>query len=351
MKRSTIVTVGGVLATLVASWWLLRSQFVGHRRIPSAVSRNAPDHVSLTNLQAHRTREIVVPNASTAGLAQVKDASRLLYLEQLGEVPRGANLHDIMLASKTTWWGKPLDPKKFWKGRVVWCDSSAKAAAAARGRAWPPMPYEDPLLGPYPDDDGLKGVGMGAEGTGICDASSSKEDAFWTKFIKTHPRPPEDIESEQLQLAKSLLEGQALVQQPVNQRGGGSAVSSSDARWMLWASERQRTKDASEYPPEGLTDEALHWTYVMNRRRQYEELSKPENFNSVRMEALTNSLLVAPKLITEPLSPDQLQAANRWKITYLRRLGKEKIAESYVNAYLQAWNLSSNEVFGEVNHP
>ena len=52
------------------------------------------------------------------------------------------------------------------------------------------------------------------------------------------------------------------------------------------------------------------------------------------------------KYITEPLSNEDIQAANAWKVAYLRRLRYEKTDESYINAYLKAWGLSSNEVFG-----
>ena len=52
-------------------------------------------------------------------------------------------------------------------------------------------------------------------------------------------------------------------------------------------------------------------------------------------------------LITEPLTQDQLDTANAWKVAYLNRLRAEKWDESYINAYLQAWNLSEEYVFGK----
>jgi hypothetical protein len=51
------------------------------------------------------------------------------------------------------------------------------------------------------------------------------------------------------------------------------------------------------------------------------------------------------KLITDPLAPDQVAAANAWKIAYLQRLRKENTDESYISAYLTAWKLSATEVF------
>ena len=53
-----------------------------------------------------------------------------------------------------------------------------------------------------------------------------------------------------------------------------------------------------------------------------------------------------PKYITEPLSVTDLEAANAWKVAYLRRLVEQKTDPSYVQAYLETWKVSSNAVFG-----
>lgn len=232
--------IGVVVVLLVVIWVVSRPVRLGS---PSGTGLGPlpPSPLSATD---------VVPHASLAGILKVasskavntNDELRFRYLEQLGEVPRGASLHDIALASKTTWWGKPLDPKKFWQGRVVWCDRSAKAAAAARGRAWPPMPYDDPSLGPYPDDDGLKGIGMGEEGAGANAASSSKEGAFWCKFIETHPRPPEAIEYKQVTLARLFLQIQKHEQELSQPQQVESRISVADVRMLLRAAE-SRTPD------------------------------------------------------------------------------------------------------------
>jgi len=54
-------------------------------------------------------------------------------------------------------------------------------------------------------------------------------------------------------------------------------------------------------------------------------------------------------LITEPLTREQLDKANAWKVKYLNRLRDEKWDESYINAYLKAWNLTDEYVFGNNN--
>ena len=64
------------------------------------------------------------------------------------------------------------------------------------------------------------------------------------------------------------------------------------------------------------------------------------------LQDFLEDVYVDPKYITEPLSEEDLRAANAWKVEYLRRLRAEKTDESYINAYMQAWSLSSNEVFG-----
>jgi hypothetical protein len=82
------------------------------------------------------------------------------------------------------------------------------------------------------------------------------------------------------------------------------------------------------YPTEAFTDEALFWRRVLDNRHDFDfETNK----------------------IARPLTDAQMKAANAWKIAYLQRLRREKTDESYINAYLKAWNLSPAEVFPETN--
>ena len=41
-----------------------------------------------------------------------------------------------------------------------------------------------------------------------------------------------------------------------------------------------------------------------------------------------------------------VKATDAWKVAYLRRLRAEKTDESYIKAYLKAWNLDPKDVFG-----
>jgi hypothetical protein len=103
-------------------------------------------------------------------------------------------------------------------------------------------------------------------------------------------------------------------------------------------------------PPEALSQEAIHWGRIMKLRSNYQAaLALPTS----QVAGMTNYILgevpFDTKLITQPLSDEQLKAANAWKVAYLRRLRREETDGSYIQAYLQAWNLSAGEVFGSTD--
>lgn len=107
---------------------------------------------------------------------------------------------------------------------------------------------------------------------------------------------------------------------------------------------------AKGFPAEAFTDDALQWKYVLDKRAEYEQyyvLTGREN--TLYSSNYLARLWVDPKLITEPLTDEQRETANAWKIAYLQRLRRENTDESYINAYLTAWNLSAAEVFGQTN--
>lgn len=240
-------------------------------------------------------------------------------LELLGEVPEGDwKYHDWQVAQTTGWWGKPLDPNKFWKGRVMWNDEKATSDAQRHGRLYPPMPYEDTNLPPYPNDDGIRCAGS-LDGPNIDYAESSKEGAFWDRFDKTHPRPPDQIKHEQ--------------------NGNIDQLRHRDD-WHI----RHNLLNYN-YPPEAFTTNALFWAYVQMKRAEYQQFV--ESTNDPAYRTVMGNLLVDPKLVNEPLPPEQIRAANAWKIAYLQRLRREKTDEQYIQAYLRAWDLNAAEVFGQ----
>jgi hypothetical protein len=263
-----------------------------------------------------------------AGLAVTKHMThgdRINELEKAGEMPDDdQNLSDWQLAQKTSWWGKPLDPNEFWRGRVIWNDKKAASDAHRHGRAYPPMPYADTNLSSYPNDDGIHGSYL-PDSPNILYASSSKERAFWDRFGKTNPRPPDQIDQAQFSAAVRLL------------RYGDNEVIG-------------KVPATLNFPPDAFAKDALFWAYVQAERAESRALlDSGVTTNQPGFQNFIGNLLVDSKYVLQPLTPDQIEAANLWKIAYLKRLQSQNANQSYINAYLQAWNLSSNEVFKQGN--
>ena len=101
------------------------------------------------------------------------------------------------------------------------------------------------------------------------------------------------------------------------------------------------------YPPECLTPDAYKWAHILQKRQEYEAIqASGQDSAGLSLSNFFRGVYVDHKYITEPLSDEDIQAANAWKVAYLCRLRQENTDESYINAYLKAWGLSSNEVFG-----
>jgi hypothetical protein len=267
---------------------------------------------------------------------------RLRWLERNEIVPEDADGVDWQLAQQTSWWGKHLDAKEFWKDRAVWLDKSAEDAARRRGRGYPPMPYDDPRFAGYENAREFDNSKMwNVEGPNICYRVTERESAFWTEFIKAKPNPPEKIRRDQYQVANSILGGRFRL------KHDGNLARTNPNR----LAQRQKSEigQAQELgcPKEALSEEALFWAYVMKQREEFKTHIAP--LASVNEVAFTNwigRLFVDSKYVTEPLTAEQLKAANAWKVVYLQRLRREQVDESYINAYLKAWNLTATEVFG-----
>lgn len=255
---------------------------------------------------------------------------RFRWLEKYGKVPEDADYGSIdwVLAQKTSWWGKRLDPREFWKDRVVWLDEAAQKAARSHGRFYPPIPCEYTWSKNYAADEGINWGSFELEGPNIHYATSSAEGGFWDMFYKTNPTPPSDLIREQANVASSIMATRYYFE-----KGGNPGR---DTLKTIAEHERIQRQRATQmgYPPESLTDEALYWAYVLNMRKKYE-----------KAPFLPSSLAVDVKLINDPLTTDQLKAANAWKFAYLRRLHRENVDRQYIQAYIKAWSLSEEEVF------
>ena len=283
-------------------------------------------------------RVVLLAQTVNAPGGPLRAVARLRQIEKLGRVPDGADVWDWWLAQETSWWGKRLDPKAFWKDRVVWLDTSASMAAQRWGRSYPPPPYSVPGLISRSDVDMT--TLPTADSPDILYRFSDREMAFWHGFTETHPRPPEMIAALQLELADRVLGTHYDFEHGNTVAGRTQANLECMDRWL-----RAQTQEMG-CPREATTDEALQWALVLKARRDYEQ----QYVQTHREKTLLTTnflarLIVKPDLVTQPLSREQMKAANAWKITYLRRLCDEHTDECYINAYLSAWKLSAAEVF------
>jgi hypothetical protein len=281
-------------------------------------------------------------------------------LQSLGEVPEHASYpmnRDWQWAQLTTWWGKPLDPIEFWKGRTIWADDSANHLAHRHGRGYPPVPiHVTNLIVGFPlssrsQADFVSTSGGPDSGPLISFHGTDAESAYWVWFWRTKPKPPGTLEREQIDLANDIfsMRGPLFV-------GGGDIHASIPAGERINSEEVQKSR-AREIglPMECLGEDALFWTYVLRKRQEYAQLKQESaNRNTTDdyfVKHFLERLAVEARFITEPLTEEQLKTANAWKIAYLQRLRRENVDESYINSYLKAWNLPSTELSAESNLP
>ena len=287
--------------------------------------------------------KIIIPSKEER--IRMSSSAMIDLLEKLGYVPDDPNMSDYFYAEKTSWWGKRLNPEEFWKGRVVWYDDATVFEARRRGRGYPPMPYEDSSITNRPDiDKGGKG-GVSLENPSPGFVSSEREKVFWINFRTSHPNPPNHIQRWLNERVDTWLN---FKNQYENSIKTGNPSSSKKRTVDNCMEVDIRDAKMNWFPTECVTPEAFEWEHVMRKRAEYEKLFL---FGKVDDERETkwffDRVLVEYKLITEPLTDAQIDAANAWKVAYLNRLRNEKWDESYINAYLEAWNLTEEYVFGD----
>lgn len=337
MKRRVIPLTLAVAAVSLALIGLRHWPRISpHRNPVSAEMLTLSRESNPYDKAAQATTNSPGPPVSALGLVP-GDLGRLATLETLGRVPEDATSRDWWLAQQTSWWGKRIDPKKFWSGRVVWLDHSAWLASRRQGRIYPPMPYEDAALAQRSDTDEPTQPGVDSPEASF--RLSDRERAFWDKFAKTHPAPPDVIADQQRLSATQMLGMQHALEYERN------PARTTQARLDAMRANQRRDLETQGYPPEAFSDEALHWTYVLEKWAQYQrdyvragpESPDPSNFLA--------HVFVDSRLVTNPPTEVQEKAANAWKFAYLQRLRRENTDESYINAYLKAWNLSAADVF------
>jgi hypothetical protein len=278
-------------------------------------------------------------------------------LQCAGQVSEGASHvtfegeREWRLAESTTWWGKPLDPSVFWKDRVIWIDESALDAAYRHGRGYPPIPTHSTNLTAhfhiksYSHKDIVSGPVL--DGGRVTYHITEAEDAYWNcRFWRTMPKPPTTLEREQFDVAESILrQRKPLI---IN----GRDLHASTSRYDFSASAKSRAQEIG-VPKEALTEDALFWAYVMKQRQVYSKEQAEADVVRAHapevakryMDGFFARLCVDAKFITDPLTPEQIKSATKWKYAYLKRLRQEGIDSSYINAYLKTWKLDHAEVF------
>jgi hypothetical protein len=271
---------------------------------------------------------------------------RFWQLQFAGRLPDNAkHPKDHLIAEQTYWWGNRLDPKQFWADKVVWHDEVSESEARRQGRGYPPMPYDDPLLHDRSDrNTHSDGIGGPDSGPSIRYLYTERERAFWDKFTKTHPLPPAYIEREQQDYGRSMVHKEyILAHDPVYA-----------ARLGLKSDAPQRTVESARYqlrafgfPVEALTTNALFWAYVLEQRSEYQKMMTSWSQHPSVVSNHIARLQVDPHLITEPLTSEQTTQANAWKLEYLKRLKRDGVDHSYINAYLRAWELDPTQITKE----
>ena len=342
-KRKTIIVSViciGLVTLLILLWnnpakWLTRLSQSAQVNV-SVASSIGQSIAAITS----ETANIRIPDTYLERV-NMSPFAKIALFEKLGHIPKGFDIRDHVLAERCSWWGKRLDPKEFWKDRVVWYDDEAEWSARSRGRGYPPMPYDDPSVHDRSDED-MQGDGWTMEARMPRYVVTDRENVFWINFQKTHPNPPEYIQRWLESSADSWLRLNAKIDD--NVRTGWSSAEKDLASIL-----KRDLRDAKSFflPFECVTPEVYQWDHVMRKRIEYEAFVASEKAEEQsEIDWFFSRVSVDHALIKEPLTQEQMNAANAWKVAYLNRLRSEQWDESYINAYLQAWNLSEEYVFG-----
>ena len=332
------VVVVGFLVTLI-----LRSS-----KINNITNENSVKNKTLIIYQNNEIQKQIISKSnyvpSKEERIKMSNNERIELFEKLGFLPFPSDYRDYACVEQTSWWGKRLDPVEFWKDRVVWYDGSAESAAKRKGRAYPPIPYDDPSVSDRNDDD-IKNKAFFRDGTQPNYVYSERESIFWSIYRMKNLCPPKDIENWLGGLAESWIYNKYNFENYDPNPSKGRVTPKMYKESM--ESKLDKTNIHS-FPPEAVSPEAFHWDYVMRKRAEYDKYIDLKLMDNERIkESFFNKVYVDRELITEPLTEAQIDAANAWKVAYLNRLRNEKWDESYINAYLEAWNLTEEYVFGD----
>ena len=171
-----------------------------------------------------------------------------------------------------------------------------------------------------------------------------REDAFWCWFVFNHPRPPEQIDEYNNKAALRYLRSKNTLETDPEKAKLFRITPESVTGGVV---SRRDIAVRENYPPEFHNEEAYFWNGILALRADYQKAFERDGGDEEQMELFFWSKLpVDRKYILDPLTEEGMRAANAWKVAYLNRLRSENWDESYINAYLQAWNLTEEYVFG-----
>jgi hypothetical protein len=231
------------------------------------------------------------------------------------------------------WWGQPMDPKVFWRDKVVWLDAVAIDAARQRGRRMPPPAFDDSAMS-------LESYSSliidGAEGAR--ERLYAHECRFWVKWTALLPRPPGDIEARQERAAADYFWLHS--SQYAGLAKEDSLLASPEVAVRDRLSAIQLSALDEGFPVEAFEPDALYGVYVPKKRQEYAKRVAQglEDGKTVSSE-FGRMCGVSSDVIVHEVTDEEDGQSSAWKIRYLRRLLRTNTDESYLLAYCKAWKL------------
>lgn len=269
------------------------------------------------------------------------DPGAVGWNEPLGK-PRGG-------FETNTWWGKPMNPAEFWKGKTVWLDTQCLTALRQRGRTSPPPAFDDVFLSlsnycVWVADGSPKAL------TNICDAEYN----WWNRWVGLLPRTPADIAWWHAHQAEEYMSR--------NPPQGGAAEEDRPSRLKRATEELTKWLDGSAedalregWPIEALDDQALYWAYVRAKRIAYAEecaIAKRIDDEERKLAFLgrfRERLSVDFDVVGRPVTEAEDKLADEWKRRYIKRLVREETDRTYIESYCKTWGLNAELLIVEAS--
>lgn len=257
----------------------------------------------------------------------------LQELEGMAQLPRNAWPEEEKLAESTSWWGKPLDPKEYWRNRPLWIDAETSWSANARGRLHPPIPFDDQEMLELPAEDTRKRGYAGIEGYTPAYVSNPRERNFWAKWYSRLPQPPQKIDVDRLRAAQLIMSIESRSRQP-KQRGQPTTAADVTRYWETVG--RSAISDGG--PPEAFERSCIYVAFILNVYTKQGSSASNE---------LNNWRGIIPNEYLDASEAKLREMDKAWKHAYINRLKNElsqhpqlaPFVDEYIKAYSEAWTL------------